>query len=180
MSRDVKNFCEIYGIYDSQGCLRYIGKANNAAKRFQQHLRETRRQTPFYNWVRKCVRLGEMPVCKVLEVCPVEDWERCEKEHIFQARLRGENLLNLADGGDCPKTNTEQLRANATRLNKTRLRGYHRLTCEIGRGIKFAVERGSADLLVKLNAALARLRSLQPDQKQRLSVWALEKYPSWR
>jgi hypothetical protein len=178
MSRDVTTFCEIYGIYDASACLRYIGKANNAAKRFRQHLRESRRKTPFYNWLRKSVSLGEMPVCRVLEVCPAEDWERCEKEHIFQARLRGEKLLNLADGGDCPKTNTEQLRANGKKLNQGRLRGYHRLSCELGRAIVFAVKSGNTALAQKVTKARDVLRNLQPEQKERVSLLVLQKFPS--
>lgn len=43
----------IYGLYDSNGELRYIGKANNPEKRLEGHRRNSKKSnTPLYLWVR--------------------------------------------------------------------------------------------------------------------------------
>lgn len=106
-------FAEIYGLFDPDTHeLRYIGKANNSAKRFIGHLREIRRKTPLYFWIEKLRNQGKQPTMRVLEICPYEDWERSERQHIFEARLMGERLLNVASGGNEPKSSLETNRKN--------------------------------------------------------------------
>lgn len=171
---------EIYGIYDADGCLKYIGKTKNAQKRFKSHLREHHRKTPFYNWLRKAVSEGKKPICKVLETCAEGQWQHAEKEHIFQARLRGELLLNLADGGDEPKQTREQRQQNARKTNAKRPRGYHRACVQLGHGIFQAVKNGNAALETKLRDTLAYLRAMTREEKQRFSERMLEARPSWQ
>ena len=117
MKRQTANEVEIYGLFNAAGELRYIGKAICAKKRFNGHLREIRRRTPLYDWLKGLRRKGESPMMKVLETVPVEDWERSEKQWIFESRLRGDRLLNLAPGGDQPFVSRETRSANAKALN---------------------------------------------------------------
>jgi hypothetical protein len=94
----------IYGLYDASGKLRYIGKANDPAKRLKSHLRDSaRRNTPLYAWVRKH-GVPEMRV--IVDHC--EDWRADERRLIAEHRANG-RLLNLADGGDQPKSTKAQL-----------------------------------------------------------------------
>lgn len=109
---------EIYGLFDPiSGEPRYIGKANNAAKRLKGHYRECRRRnTPLYCWMRKLFSEGKAPVLKVLESWPEDDWKNREIAWIDAARTRyGRSILNAADGGDQPLCPASILSANARR-----------------------------------------------------------------
>lgn len=106
---------EIYGLHDpTTDELRYIGKAKCHKKRLVAHLREHRRHTPPYCWIRS---LSAIPVVRVLSVVLEAQWELEEKRLIFEARLSGTRLLNLADGGDQPKSSPEQLQRCARTMN---------------------------------------------------------------
>ncbi len=105
---------EIYGLYDSSGALRYIGKADNSLKRLASHMRDSRRrETPLYRWIRK----NGVPEMRVLE-CTEGDWRECEKRLIREARERGEKLLNVAEGGDEPHCSPEVRTRNGHELNR--------------------------------------------------------------
>lgn len=105
---------EIYGLYDPDGNLRYVGKAVSAAKRLKRHLAEARTETrPVNRWVRKLVEAGQLPLLQILEVVPEAEWKEAEIRLIALHR-KTSNLLNLADGGDRPSQTPEQ-RANAAR-----------------------------------------------------------------
>lgn len=103
----------IYGLFDQAGRLKYIGKAECPKRRLKKHMAEIgRRRTPLYSWLAKH---GE-PEMRVLER-DCQDWREAERRLIREARERGDDLLNLADGGDEPFCSTEQRRHNAQALN---------------------------------------------------------------
>lgn len=107
---------EIYGLFDPDtGELRYVGKANNAAKRLKTHLQERVHKRPVNNWVRSLVMQGKSPVMRVLETVAKDKWEEAERRLIAQHR-KTSNLLNLADGGAMPSQTKEQ-RVKATRAS---------------------------------------------------------------
>ena len=91
------------------GEVRYIGKANDSVKRLASHLRDMKtRKTPVYNWIRKVVTNGGVPVLNVLHVCSEsEDWRTIEREYIAKYRASNSRLMNVADGGDEPYCPTE-------------------------------------------------------------------------
>lgn len=98
----------IYGLFDANGELRYIGKANDPKKRLASHMRDARRRdTPVYRWIRK----NGAPILEVLED-NCEDWKASERRLIAEARSRGDKLLNVADGGDEPLCPIEVRREN--------------------------------------------------------------------
>lgn len=101
----------IYGLYDKDGVLRYIGKANDAQRRLKSHMRDARRRnTPLYAWLRK----HGVPEIRVLEA-DCEDWVEAERRLIAEARAQGVALLNLADGGDQPSCPAEVRATNGRR-----------------------------------------------------------------
>lgn len=139
----------IYGLFDRDGNLRYIGKANDPAKRLKGHMREVRRHTPLYDWLAKHGR----PEMRVLEA-DCEDWREAERRLISEARVRGERLLNLADGGDEPLCSLDTRRANGHKL-VARIRGdaqFSRLR-EAKRALTAAIQQGFLS-----NARRAQLR----------------------
>jgi hypothetical protein len=109
---------EIYGLFDPEtGALRYIGKANNSAKRLKQHLREYRRsKTPVYAWIGKLVRKGLSPEMRVLETA--DDWREAERRLIADARARGVRILNVrtrsSASSPCARDNTARISSPAT------------------------------------------------------------------
>jgi len=107
----------IYALTDPRtGADRYIGKANDAARRFKGHLRDARRRdTPVYRWIRKLDREGLIPGMRVVAKCPPQNWQRLEALLIEQARRKGAALLNVAAGGDEPFCPTEVRAANGQR-----------------------------------------------------------------
>ena len=114
---------DIYEILDPRdGSVRYIGKANDSALRFKQHLRETRRKTPLYDWMQKMRSAGLVPTFRVSEVCPVGEWQKHEVAAIAAARLAGARLLNVADGGDEPHCSTEVRAENGRKVAVMRVK----------------------------------------------------------
>lgn len=107
----------IYALCDQDGAIRYIGKANDVAKRVASHMRDMhRRDYPLYRWLRKNGR----PKVIVLHVCAEgEDWRPIERALIAEARARGGRLLNVADGGDEPHCSIEVRRANGRNSKET-------------------------------------------------------------
>lgn len=105
----------IYALHHPEtGEVRYIGKANDPAKRLAGHLRDMHaRRTPVYDWMRT---LGQAPVMSVVEVVPDGGWQEAERRHIAEHRQRGARLLNLAQGGDEPYCSPEQRRTNGARM----------------------------------------------------------------
>lgn len=137
---------EIYGLFDpATDELRYIGKANDSAKRLASHLRDSRRRdTPVYRWIRKLADAGAVPVLRVLE--STDDWRTSEICLIAEARARGERLLNVADGGDEPACPTE-VRAENGRKNAAAIHGdpKRRRIWELKRALGEAVRDGYAN-----------------------------------
>jgi hypothetical protein len=109
----------IYGLYDCDGALRYIGKANDPAKRLKGHMRDRqRRRSPLYDWLNK----HGLPEMRVIEQ-DCADWCEAERRLITDARVRGEKLLNVADGGDEPHCPVEVRRRNGRHLADMRKTG---------------------------------------------------------
>lgn len=105
----------IYGLFDSEGALRYVGKAVSPKKRLAGHMKDSRkRNTPLYAWIRK----HGQPDMRVLEA-NCADWQEAEKRLIREAIQRGDKLLNLAEGGIQPYCSTEQRSRNAKALNQS-------------------------------------------------------------
>jgi hypothetical protein len=67
----------------------------------KDHLRETRRQTPVYDWIASLRKNGETPDLVILAKSELGDWESLEKKFIAEYRQRG-TILNVADGGNEP------------------------------------------------------------------------------
>lgn len=151
----------IYGLTDPRsGEVRYIGKANDAA-RLNSHKRDARRRkSPLYSWMSKLAAEGLEPGLVELELA--DDWREAERRLIAEARARGDRLLNLAEGGDepfcSPEVRAENGRKVAAAIHSDPLR---RRAWELNRGIGSAIRDGYGS-----NAARAKLREaarLRPD-----------------
>jgi hypothetical protein len=110
---------EIYGLFDPESDeIRYVGKANNAQKRFKTHLLDSKTaKRPVCLWVQSLIKLGKVPVIRVLETVPAEQWEFAERRLIAEYRKTAK-LLNLADGGAMPSQTREQRKKAARASNE--------------------------------------------------------------
>jgi len=99
--------------------VRYIGKANDPARRLKTHIRDARRRrTPVYLWLRRLHAEGKAPILEIIETCPPADWPARERHWIETYRQREDGLmLNRAEGGDEPYCPPEVRAANAAGLN---------------------------------------------------------------
>lgn len=113
---------EIYALCDPSGEIRYIGKANDAKKRFKSHLRDSkRRKTPVYCWIQSLSRKGTLPTIKVLLTVPSDQWKEAEIALIAEHSKVG-RLLNVAKGGDQPHCSREVRASNGRKVAKLRVR----------------------------------------------------------
>lgn len=159
----------IYGLTcPDTGSIRYIGKANNLAKRLASHLRDARtRTTPVYCWITKLVSDGKRPGLVVLE--DAQDWVEAERRLIAVSRARGDRLLNVADGGDEPFCSTEVRAANARRTFELRqacpfIYTSHRFFQTVGWALKSAIDAGQEESVSQLSDALVRLRKIDKEE----------------
>lgn len=159
---------QIYGLFcPISGELRYIGKANNAAKRLATHIRDSRRRdTPVYRWIRKLAVERLVPVMRVLD--EADDWQGAERRLISVSRAQGDRLLNVAEGGDAPHCTQEARFASACDAAQRRRDCVIEYTCHrffqvVGYTQKNAIERGQHVLGAQLCKAAARLRGLSKE-----------------
>ena len=109
---------EIYGLFDPDTDeLRYVGKANSAARRFKTHIAERVLSRPVNRWIAALIKEGKTPVMRVLETVPDGQWEEAEKRLIALHRKTCK-LLNLADGGAMPSQTKEQRQKAARASNE--------------------------------------------------------------
>ena len=93
----------IYGLCDpSTGQLRYIGKADNPARRLQNHLSESTRKRfcHRHKWIASLADNGLSPELFEIERCAVSEWPETERFWIAYFRSIGCDLVNGSDGGE--------------------------------------------------------------------------------
>jgi hypothetical protein len=141
---------KIYGIADREGRIMYIGKSNNPTERMKQHIRDcNRRKTPLYGWLNKALRDGHQPQMIVLASATSQDWQSLESLMIAQYRSES-HMLNVADGGDQPKSNLATCSKNGHALNARLasdplLKRVRKIKCAMGAFLKRCKE-GKIDL----------------------------------
>ena len=156
----------IYGLYDLEGCLRYIGKANDPHKRLKQHMEKCGKlKSPVGCWLKSLRDKKLKPIMRVLDSCCESDWQRLETQYIFEARLRGENLLNIAAGGNAPPSSPCGLVRSIKR--------------HIGCNLKFAVDNCLWDVAYKVKYAQLLFKSLPPKEQERVAVEYKKQHPSF-
>jgi hypothetical protein len=93
----------IYALVDpGTGQVRYIGKANDVAKRLKAHLRAARKGSKTYcaRWLSGLLQEGRDPVVEILEEVAAEGWIEAERRWIAHYTDAAAPLTNLTAGGD--------------------------------------------------------------------------------
>ena len=93
----------IYGLNDPvTGRCRYVGKAADPYRRYEQHAEIAERgkhRAHVYFWWRKLMTAGQAPILEVLDEVPETEWQFWEQEYIRLFRLIFPGLTNHAHGG---------------------------------------------------------------------------------
>lgn len=127
----------IYALLDSEGVIKYIGKANNPEKRLKSHMRDAyRRDTPLYKWVRE----NGQPEMMILE-SDCKDWPESERRLIAEHKAKGFDLLNVAAGGNQPHCPKEVCARNGVSNAKLRVstpekKRFYELRRSLGQALK--------------------------------------------
>jgi hypothetical protein len=132
----------IYGLYCPLGELRYIGKANDMQKRFYSHMRDSKRKTPLYSWIRSMAKKGQKPEMRLIKETSQGNWEFDEIEAIKTARENGVRLLNLADGGNEPKCSMEVRAKNGKMSHRGKFPNIFRAKKGLGKILNFYIKQG--------------------------------------
>lgn len=84
--------------------VRYVGKAKDANKRFQGHLKNAKNpktQSHCANWIRKVFAAGKLPLLEIIYQVPEgESWQVAESRLIAEYLAAGSPLTNMTSGGD--------------------------------------------------------------------------------
>lgn len=80
--------------------IRYVGKADNPYRRWEEHCRPVKNQTYKSRWVDELRELRMTPELEILEEVPYDQWEEIEREYIRVFRMIGIRLTNTSEGGD--------------------------------------------------------------------------------
>jgi len=79
--------------------VRYVGKADDPAIRFKNHLKEKRNNHKVH-WINQLKSQNKKPLLKVVEEVPKSCWEEHEKKWIAYYKNVGCNLTNSTEGGE--------------------------------------------------------------------------------
>ena len=92
----------IYALKDPRtNIVRYVGKANDPYKRYQNHINKCRdKNTHKRNWINNLKQEKLKPILEILEEVPVDKWKEFEKMYIKKYKDAGCDLMNYTEGGD--------------------------------------------------------------------------------
>lgn len=86
-------------IHPLTGVPRYIGKANNAAKRLIKHINDNSISHKV-NWIKSLKSNGLIPKLEIIDEVPTSEWQFWERHYISLYKSWGFNLTNETFGGD--------------------------------------------------------------------------------
>lgn len=122
--RGPKSACVVYGLYDANGCLRYIGQTRQLLSRrmqwFDKQIRRSiaagKRLSPVEAWINRCNRANVS--ISIAAIDAHATWDVSEIIHIDRARQKDINLLNILRGGNDTIDDLKRSERNAQELRK--------------------------------------------------------------
>lgn len=137
--------------------VRYIGKSNEPERRFLRHLKDAHKKTSHKAcWIFSLQERGKRPVLAILREVPSDDWQLWETEYISVFRECGDDLTNIADGGEGPSSEICK-KISAAGVGNSYAKGF----------------KHSAETRAKISAGLQgniyrRGKKLSPEHRQKL------------
>lgn len=118
------------------GKTRYIGKAADPYRRYEEHLKTCREKTHKASWIWSLLRIGQTPILEILDEVPEVEWELWEREWIRLYRALGFRLTNGTDGGEGLKNPSLETRKKMrdSHIGKTLTTGHRKKISDAGLG----------------------------------------------
>lgn len=107
----------IYALCDPDGCVRYVGKATEPARRFRQHLND-KTESRRGRWIRNLLAGGERPRLLMLQWTE-NNWQDAERRWIRV--YAGPSLTNHTEGGEGLSGASEETRGKLAAIMAARL-----------------------------------------------------------
>ncbi|OQB16591.1 MAG: GIY-YIG catalytic domain protein [Parcubacteria group bacterium ADurb.Bin192] len=90
----------IYGLKDPETQeMRYVGKSNNPASRYSQHMQDKTSNKHKWNWIKQLADKGLKPELVIIEEVLYKKWEERERFWIKEYAEAGAPLVNILEGG---------------------------------------------------------------------------------
>lgn len=169
----------IYGLIDPRcQAVRYVGKADDPAKRLTGHLGKQSLSKSDYKsrWLNKLLSLGLTPTLVILEEVEYLDWQAAEQRWIAHFRAAGNRLTNGDDGGNgglamSPTTRkklSERRKAWWARQTPEARRAFTQARAERSRGHPVSAEtrRKISSAQIGRKAPVSQLRAQSAAQKR--------------
>lgn len=113
---------------DSQDEVRYIGKADNPWKRYNQHLKEARQRRELShknNWIFHLLSNKLKPQLIIIEEVAEDAWELNEQMYITLFKSWGFRLTNFADGGSGGRTGKPHLEESKEAIRRAQYKKWY-------------------------------------------------------
>lgn len=167
----------IYGLYDENGIIFYIGQTNDIDVRMRAHLYEVKigNNLPKYNKLRKCIKKGyDVSKWYVILEDNIEFEKIDEKEihYIAEYRKLGYKLKNLTEGGKGSGGFSENLQKKLAikRIGQKRSEESKKRMSEARIGMKFSEEH-------KKNLSVARKKRItKPETLEKMRASMKKKF----
>lgn len=115
----------IYGLWDCESNLRYIGKSNDPINRLNGHIECAINGGTFHIhvWIRKLLSEGLEPQLDILEEVHIDNWQYAEREWIADCLRNDIKLVNMTSGGDGIVGLPRDVRKRASAITGAKLKG---------------------------------------------------------
>lgn len=172
----------IYGLIDPRTAkIRYIGKANNPKNRMRQHLnpRSNEKITPVKAWIKSLAKHGLVPCMITIEKCVPDQWEEKEKFWIKRFKDEGNNILNIAEGGNQPYCSNETRKLNGAKSNNwqdsmsIKEQGVLQLLRSMNEAAKRAADNGLFDRKNYFESVREKIKNSGGEARARLNDYGL-------
>lgn len=167
----------IYALCESDGTVRYIGKAKNPTARMKCHMRDAMnfRGVNCHKeaWIRAMHHSGAYIELRVLEWCEETEWDAAERRYIAKY---ANTLTNQAPGGSQPVCSLETRRDNAKRLHEHPEYPLMVAIRVLSTYARTALRSGNSKTADKLSLAAELLRESRGNARIRLLRWAKERF----
>lgn len=167
----------IYALCEPDGNIRYIGMSRVPHKRLKGHVRDAmacrgvncRKEA----WIRSVRKSGRNIELMILEECTDDNWEQAERRHIAE---HAGTLTNMAPGGVAPQCSCEQRKALAAKLHGRPDYPIMVAVRILTMWAKRYVKSGNMERAYKIVNMIVTLESSTGAARERLSVWAAERF----
>jgi group I intron endonuclease len=155
----------IYGLVDPLSSqIRYIGKADNPAKRYFRHLRENIKNPRTHKecWIASLLKNNLKPILEIIEETDAASWVEREKYYIAYYKSKKVDLTNATDGGEDPP--------NATGRKISEEHKAILLSCNLGKKRSLETRQRISEAVKKNHVRYWKNKKFSKEHRNNLSI----------